>query len=67
MTADEFIQAYEALGMSRRELCRRIGISRRSGDTYALGRTPVPLTVQLAIRAVQAGLDQTSPNEKGAA
>lgn len=67
MTADQFIKAYEALGVSRRDFCRRIGISRRSGDTYALGRTPVPLTVQLAIRAVQAGLDKPSPNDKGAA
>jgi hypothetical protein len=58
MTADEFNAAIERLGISRRQLCERIGIARRSADAYALGRSPVPLTVDLAIRAVEAGLDR---------
>lgn len=58
MTADDFNAAIERLGISRRQLCERIGIARRSADAYALGRAPVPRTVELAIRAVEAGLDR---------
>lgn len=65
MTADEFAATPESLGISRTELCRKIGISKRSGDAYALGRAPVPLTVELAIKAVSAGLD-TKQKQKGA-
>lgn len=57
MTADDFNAAIARLGLSRRKLCERIGVSRRSADGYALGRAPVPRTVDLAIRAVEAGLD----------
>jgi transcriptional regulator with XRE-family HTH domain len=57
MTADEFTAAIARLGISRRQLCERIGVARRSADAYALGRAPVPRTVELAIRAVEAGLD----------
>lgn len=56
MTTEEFNAAAEKVG-SRRQLCARIGIPRRSADHYALGRKPIPLTVALAIRAVLAGLD----------
>jgi hypothetical protein len=58
MTADEFNAAIDRLRISRRQLCERIGIARRSADAYALGRAPVPRTVELAIRAVEAGLDR---------
>ncbi len=58
MTADEFNAAIDRLGISRRQLCKRIGIARRSADAYALGRAPVSRTVELAIRAVEAGLDR---------
>jgi transcriptional regulator with XRE-family HTH domain len=57
MTADDFNAAISRLGISRRKLCERIGVARRSADAYALGRAPVPRTVELAIRAVEAGLD----------
>lgn len=57
MNADDFNAAIARLGISRRKLCERIGVSRRSADGYALGRAPVPRTVELAIRAVEAGLD----------
>lgn len=58
MTAEEFNKAAERLGLSRRQFCERIGIARRSGDAYALGRTSIPRTVALAIAAVEAGLDK---------
>lgn len=57
MTADDFNAAIARLGISRRKLCERIGMSRRSADGYALGRALVPRTVELAICAVEAGLD----------
>ena len=57
MTPAEFNAAATRIG-SRRELCRRTGIPRRSADNYALGRTEVPRVVRLAIAAVEAGLDQ---------
>jgi transcriptional regulator with XRE-family HTH domain len=58
MTTEQFNAAIERLGISRRQLCERIGIARRSADAYALGRAPIPKTVDLAIRAVEAGLDR---------
>lgn len=68
MTAEEFIAAQERLGLSRRQFCIRIGIARRTGDAYALGRTPIPRPVALAIAAVEAGLDGAEPkNPRGSA
>lgn len=63
MTAEEFNAAADQIG-SRRQLCARTGIPRRSGDHYALGRKPIPLTEALAVRAVLAGLDhaETAPH-----
>lgn len=57
MTAAEFIAAQERLRVSRRTFYRRLGIGLRSGTAYALGRAPVPLTVALAIAAIEAGLE----------
>ena len=57
MTAAEFIAAQERLRVSRRTFYRRLGIGLRSGTAYALGRAPVPLTVSLAIAAIEAGLE----------
>ena len=57
MTADDFNAANARLGISRLQFCNRIGISRGSGLAYSLGRAPIPKTVALAIRAVEAGLD----------
>lgn len=58
--------AIEGRGIRRRQLCERIGIARRSADAYALGRAPVPRTVELAIRAVEAGPDR-DPGERSPA
>lgn len=58
MTAEEFAAAPAKMGISRRELCRRLEISRRAGDAYALGRAPVPRVVELAILALALGLNQ---------
>lgn len=66
VTAEEFASAPAKLGISRREMCRRLGIARRSADAYALGRSDVPRVVALAIRALEAGLD-TDRNDEGAA
>lgn len=57
MTAEEFAAAPARLGISRREMCRRLDIARRSADAYALGRAPVPRVVELAILAIESGLD----------
>lgn len=66
MTAEEFAAVSDRMGISRRELCRRLGIARRSADAYALGRAEVPKVVALAILAIEAGLD-LDRNEEGAA
>ncbi|MCP4243930.1 MAG: hypothetical protein GY772_25545 [bacterium] len=63
MTAEEFAKTPEKFGISRRELCRQIGISKRSGDAYAAGHSPVPRTVQLAILALEAGLHKSLDEE----
>ena len=62
MTADDFNAAAARLGLSRRRFCERLGIARRTGDAYALGRQPIPRTVALAIAALEAGLDADTPS-----
>jgi len=52
MTPADFTDLHQRLGISRSELCRRIGIAPNSGTAYALGRKPVPLTVALACAAI---------------
>lgn len=56
MTAEEFAALPARLGISRAELCRRIGIAPNSGTAYASGKTRIPLTVALACAAVEAGI-----------
>lgn len=56
MTAAEFNAAQDRLKLSRREFSRRLGIAPNSATAYALGRREVPLTVALAIAALEAGL-----------
>lgn len=56
MTADEFNEAQDRAKLSRRRFCEELGIARRTGDAYALGRQPIPKTVALAIAALDAGL-----------
>lgn len=53
LTAPEFVELHNRLGISRGELCRRIGISPNSGTAYALGRKPIPLTVALACAQIE--------------
>jgi transcriptional regulator with XRE-family HTH domain len=55
-TAAEFNAAQQRHGISRREFARRIGIAPNSATSYAFGRKPIPLTVVLAIAAVEAGI-----------
>jgi len=57
MTAADFIALHQRLGISRGELCRRIGIAPNSGTAYALGRKPVPLTVTLACAQIESQND----------
>ena len=63
MTARTFAQIPAKMGISRRELCRRLGIAKSTGDKYADGRSDVPKVVALAIAALQAGLDNAAPGE----
>ena len=56
MTAEDFIALQTRLGVSRAELCRRLGIALNTGTAYARGRTPIPRTVALACAALDAGL-----------
>ena len=53
MTSAEFTALQARLGISRGELCRRIGIAPNSGTAYALGRKPIPLTVALACAQIE--------------
>ena len=48
MTPADFTVVYTSLGISRAELCRRLGLSLNSGTAYALGRKPIPRYVALA-------------------
>lgn len=63
MTAAEFAATPARLGMSRRELSRRLGIGRNSANSYALGRARVPVVVTLAIRALEAGLGENATSD----
>lgn len=56
MTSDDFNAWQARLAPSRRQFCAALGISRRTGDAYALGRAPVPPVVALAISALSKGL-----------
>jgi transcriptional regulator with XRE-family HTH domain len=56
MTPRDFTSVHTRLGISRAELCRRIGIAPNSGTAYALGRKPIPLTVALACAAALGAL-----------
>lgn len=64
MKSDDFNSAQARIASSRRQFCEKLGIARRTGDAYALGRAPVPLTVQLAIAALDAGLSPAGGAEK---
>lgn len=42
MTADDFNNLQASLGISRAELCRRLGLAPNTGTAYALGRKDIP-------------------------
>lgn len=44
-------------GFTRAQAAARLGISRRMYQYYAAGERPIPRTVELATRAINAGLD----------
>jgi transcriptional regulator with XRE-family HTH domain len=56
MTAADFESAIVQLGISRAELCRRLGLSLNTGTAYAKGRAEIPPYIALAIAALVAGL-----------
>lgn len=56
MTAADFIDLQNRLGISRAELCQQLGIAPNTGTAYALGRHPIPRTVALACSALALGI-----------
>lgn len=64
MSPEEFSAYAKRLGPSRLKFCEKIGIGERTGDEYALGRRPVPLTVALAIAALNHGLEPAGAEKK---
>jgi transcriptional regulator with XRE-family HTH domain len=69
MTAAELTALRECLGLSRAELARRLGISRSQLHNYERGRDrgtgrpcPIPLTVELACRALAGSLPAKDPD-----
>lgn len=56
MTAADFNAAYATLGISRAELCRRLGLAVNTGTAYAKGRVTIPPYIALACAALVAGL-----------
>lgn len=66
MTPQQFTGLHQRLGISRAELCRRIGIAPNTGTAYAAGRTSIPRTVALACLAVENGLEpRADPDPAG--
>jgi hypothetical protein len=57
MTAADFEAAPGQLGISRAELCRRLGLALNTGTAYAKGRVSIPPYIALAIAALIAGLE----------
>jgi hypothetical protein len=57
MTPADFTAIHTSLGISRAELCRRLGLSLNSGTAYALGRKPIPRYVALACYYLQDNQD----------
>jgi len=54
LTPDEFIAWRNALGISRAEAARRLGLHANSMTNYEQGRTPIPLKVALACAMIAA-------------
>jgi transcriptional regulator with XRE-family HTH domain len=62
MTPNDFIKTHERLGISRAELCLRLGLSPNAATGYALGRKRIPRYIVLACLALEAGLDHELDN-----
>lgn len=56
MMAQDFEAVHHRLGISRAELCRRLGLSLNSGTAYAKGRAEIPPYIALACAALLAEL-----------
>jgi hypothetical protein len=56
MTSHDFNELQARLGVSRAELCRRIGIAYNSGIAYSTGKADIPKPIALACAAVAAGI-----------
>jgi hypothetical protein len=56
MTSHDFNDLQARLGVSRAELCRRIGIAYNSGIAYSTGKADIPKPIALACAAVAAGI-----------
>lgn len=54
MTSHDFNDLQARLGISRAELCRRIGIAYNSGLAYSTGKADIPKPIALACAAVAA-------------
>lgn len=65
MTANDFTEFHKRLGISRAELCRRLGISANTGTAYALGRANIPLSVSLACAALAFNLPPYRSRQDG--
>lgn len=50
---ERFVAALAAAGLSQRAAAARLGLTLRTISRYATGRSPVPQTVWLALRAVR--------------
>ncbi len=53
MNADDFRAAHREMGMSRAEMCRRLGLSPNTGTAYAIGRADIPTYIDLAVQWLQ--------------
>jgi len=56
MTVSDFEDVQRQLGVSRAELCRRLGIALNTGTAYAKGRVTIPPYIALACAALIADL-----------
>jgi hypothetical protein len=70
MTNNDFKAVQEHLGVSRAELCRRLGIALNTGTAYAKGRVTIPPYIALACAALVADLPpyggpQSLPDQVG--
>lgn len=56
MTAAQFNEWRQAMGLTVAQAADRLGVSRQTANTWARGETAVPRPVVLACAALQAGI-----------